>query len=301
MKFNDQLPEPLTARPLRHAITISVVYAVLVFALVAAVNTVHHGVTPAVCVTLAAAIIAGLYAGPAWAGAFALTTTSYLTIVDQARVPSLIYIVPTFTLMGILSGHMISLARDARARQQVALDAEHDARLDAEHALARLTQFQKLTELLAAATRPATVARVFVDHGLAAIGAFGGTVALVDQARGDIEIVAAYGYREEAGYMPRMNFDEDIAAVRCIREGQPVYYQTLGQMTAAHPTNADFYRASHCQALAIEPLKIGGQTIGSLSFAFRHPRAFTDADRSLLTTMASMCAQAIERTSQYAE
>jgi len=93
----------------------------------------------------------------------------------------------------------------------------------------------------------------------------------------------------------QMALDTDYPAAEVVRTGRAVYLSSpddyRGRYPAAWPLADHFGR----QSWAFLPLTVAGRTMGAWMAAFAYPVTFTPDERSVLTTVARMLAQALSR------
>lgn len=172
-----------------------------------------------------------------------------------------------------------------------------------EAAVARTTRLLALTESLAEALTPDAVARVLVEQGREASGAFGGFVALVEGTGPWVEVVAASGY--PSGVVERWRrvpLDAPLPGADVIRSGEAVFVESADALAAKYPAVAfdvegTIGPATH--AFAAVALRLGAQRLGSLGLSFASPRTFNSDDRAVLRGLAKQGAQALERARLY--
>jgi len=167
----------------------------------------------------------------------------------------------------------------------------------AERTADRLVRLQSVSVALLGATEREEVAEVVVTQGVAALGADAGSVSVV--RGGDLEILGAVGY--DLALLDRFRhfrLDDELPMSYAVRTGESVW---LDRSSAGDrfPTLLDT-NAGH-QSLAAIPLRTEGGVIGCIGLSFEEARAFPEDERLFVETLASQCAQAMERARLYAE
>ncbi|WP_030856877.1 ATP-binding SpoIIE family protein phosphatase [Streptomyces sp. NRRL S-37] len=153
--------------------------------------------------------------------------------------------------------------------------------LDAGRALAEARSTQEVLRVAANLSMPG-----FSPDGLAVFGVEGDR----------LTIIGHHGH--EAGddnpfaYMP---LDTDYPAAEVVRTGRAVYLSSPEQYKARYPLTWPLARRFGRQSWAFLPLTASGRTMGAWLAAFAYPVAFTPDERSVLTTVARMLAQALSR------
>ncbi|MFE3931321.1 SpoIIE family protein phosphatase [Streptomyces sp. YIM B13508] len=108
------------------------------------------------------------------------------------------------------------------------------------------------------------------------------------------------GYR---GYSPKLmaRFDaapltSDTPAVRAITTGTAAFFPTFADLKRAYPPAL---HQDEMASWAFLPLIVSGRPVGSLVLAYDRPRIFPPAERALLTSLAGLIAQALDRARLY--
>ncbi|MDH3039226.1 SpoIIE family protein phosphatase [Streptomyces sp. TRM75561] len=108
------------------------------------------------------------------------------------------------------------------------------------------------------------------------------------------------GYR---GYSPELmaRFDaapltSDTPAVRAITTATPAFFPTFSEVKKAYPPTV---HQDEMASWAFLPLIVSGRPVGSLVLAYDEPRIFPPAERALLTSLAGLIAQALDRARLY--
>ncbi|MFE6686155.1 SpoIIE family protein phosphatase [Streptomyces sp. NPDC057743] len=153
--------------------------------------------------------------------------------------------------------------------------------LDAGRALAEARSTAEVLRVAAGLSMPG-----FMPDGLA-----------VFDIQGDrLSVIGHHGHRpgDELPFS-EMTLDTDYPAAEVVRTGRAIYLPTPEEYQRRYPATwplaAPFARASW----AFLPLVNAGRTIGAWMAGFAQPVAFTPDERSVLTTVARMLAQALAR------
>lgn len=89
---------------------------------------------------------------------------------------------------------------------------------------------------------------------------------------------------------------------RAMREGSPVWIPSAAALDRDFPEfSRDFGGVFERQAVVALPLRVGGEIVGGLGFAFPSEHAFDAGERSFLSTLAARCETAMERAGLYEE
>ncbi|MGP8300603.1 ATP-binding SpoIIE family protein phosphatase [Streptomyces inhibens] len=159
--------------------------------------------------------------------------------------------------------------------------------LDAGRALAEARSTAEVLRVAAGLSMPG-----FMPDGLAVFGIEGDR----------LSVIGHHGHRPE-DEQPFMNMalEIDYPAAEVVRTGRAIYLPTpedySRRFPATWPLAARFRRTSW----AFLPLVNAGRTIGAWMAGFAQPVAFTPDERSVLTTVARMLAQALARAGMQEE
>ncbi|WP_055492220.1 SpoIIE family protein phosphatase [Streptomyces sp. TP-A0356] len=153
--------------------------------------------------------------------------------------------------------------------------------LDAGRALAEARSTQEVLRVAAGLSMPG-----FSPDGLAVFGAEGDR----------LTVVGHYGQKPgDEGPFAQMSLDTDYPAAEVVRTGRAVYLSSPEQYKARYPVSWPLAAHFGRQSWAFLPLTVAGRTMGAWMAAFKYPVAFTPDERSVLTTVARMLAQALSR------
>ena len=139
------------------------------------------------------------------------------------------------------------------------------------------------------------LARVVTEHGLVALGAHGGAVA-VCEGDGDLRLVLTEGIGPVGvGPDTLLRLDDPYPGCVAARTGERVLLPDRATSEAFSPELAELVAGTGVQAWAAVPLESGDRRIGSLSVGWAEPPTLARADLELLVALAAQCAQALER------
>ncbi|MEU7381450.1 MULTISPECIES: SpoIIE family protein phosphatase [unclassified Streptomyces] len=153
--------------------------------------------------------------------------------------------------------------------------------LDAGRTLAEARSTAEVLRVAAGLSMPG-----FSPDGLAVFG-----------VQGDrLTIIGHHGHRpgDEAPFL-NMALETDYPAAEVVRSGRAVYLSSPGQYQSRYPLTWPLAERFHRRSWAFLPLTVAGRTMGAWLAAFTYPVAFTPDERSVLTTVARMLAQALSR------
>ncbi|MES4907036.1 MULTISPECIES: SpoIIE family protein phosphatase [unclassified Streptomyces] len=155
--------------------------------------------------------------------------------------------------------------------------------LDAGRALAEAPSTAEVLRVAAGLSMPG-----FSPDGLAVFGVKGDRISLIGR-HGDLA-----GDERPGSTQP---LDADCPAAEVIRTGRAVYLPGPEDYRDRFPGSWARTRPVARRAWAFLPLIVAGRTIGAWMASFAHPVSFSPDERSVLTTVARMLAQALSRAS----
>ena len=153
--------------------------------------------------------------------------------------------------------------------------------LDAGRALAEARSTAEVLRVAAGLSMPG-----FSPDGLAVFGVEG------DQ----LTVIGHHGQQpgDENPFI-QMSLATDYPAAEVVRTGRAVYLSSPQQYKERYPLTWPLASRFGRQSWAFLPLTAGGRTMGAWMAGFTYPVAFTPDERSVLTTVARMLAQALSR------
>ncbi|MFG2195048.1 SpoIIE family protein phosphatase [Streptomyces sp. NPDC048639] len=153
--------------------------------------------------------------------------------------------------------------------------------LDAGRALAEARSTAEVLRVAATLSMPG-----FTPDGLAVFGVEGDR----------LKIIGYHGYQQgDEGPFLHMSVDTEYPAAEVVRNGRAIYLPSPEDYAKRFPSTWPLARRFHRKSWAFLPLIVGGRTMGAWMAAFSYPVAFTPDERSVLTTVARMLAQALSR------
>ncbi|MGC0330718.1 anti-sigma regulatory factor (Ser/Thr protein kinase) [Streptomyces sp. SAI-170] len=153
--------------------------------------------------------------------------------------------------------------------------------LDAGRALAEARSTAEVLRVAAGLSMPG-----FSPDGLAVFGVSGDR----------LTIIGHHGHRPgDEGPFAAMSLDTAYPAADVARTGRAVYLPSPEEYARRYPLTWPLAQQFGRQSWAFLPLTVAGRTIGAWMAAFAYPVAFTPDERSVLTTVARMLAQALSR------
>ena len=111
-----------------------------------------------------------------------------------------------------------------------------------------------------------------------------------------LTVIGHHGHSEgDEGPFTSMALDTDYPAAEVARTGRAIYLPTPDEYLRRFPVTWPLAQRFGRRSWAFVPLVVAGRTMGAWMAAFKHPVAFTPDERSVLTTVARMLAQALAR------
>ncbi|MFC8550661.1 SpoIIE family protein phosphatase [Streptomyces sp. NPDC057273] len=153
--------------------------------------------------------------------------------------------------------------------------------LDAGRALAEARSTAEVLRVAASLSMPG-----FSPDGLAVFGVAGER----------LTVIGHHGHNAgDEGPFTSMSVDTDYPAAEVVRNGRAIYLPTPEEYLRRFPVTWPLAQRFGRRSWAYLPLIVAGRTMGAWMAAFKHPVAFTPDERSVLTTVARMLAQALAR------
>ncbi len=108
-------------------------------------------------------------------------------------------------------------------------------------------------------------------------------------------MIGHHGQELTAAFAAPLPLDKDYPAAAVIRSGQAVYVTSPEAYRRMYPESWPMVEPFGRSSWAYLPLTVAGTTIGAWMAGFRDPVEFTPDERSVLSTVARMLAQALSR------
>ncbi|MEU3724677.1 SpoIIE family protein phosphatase [Streptomyces sp. NPDC031705] len=122
-------------------------------------------------------------------------------------------------------------------------------------------------------------------------------LALMTVEDGRLRITGYRGYSAQLmAHFDAASLTSDIPAVHAVTTGAPGFFPTFADLKRAHPPAVHLDRMA---SWAFLPLTVSGRPVGSMVLGYDLPRAFPPAERALLTSLAGLIAQALDRARLY--
>lgn len=101
------------------------------------------------------------------------------------------------------------------------------------------------------------------------------------------------------GFLDRfdgVSLDAPIPGVESLTSGRPIFFESMQSLAAAYP---GIPLDTDVGARAFLPLIASGRPVGSCILGFDQPRGFSPEERTVLTALAGLIAQALQRAQRY--
>ncbi len=197
-------------------------------------------------------------------------------------------------LLGI-SAMIVDITADKEA------DRERERLLARERRAAdRVARLQRVAAALTGALSVEDVAKVLVREATAAVDIPRGWIALRSADRTAIEWTASIGFDGvDVDHFDRVPIDARSPGPDAIRTRRARYFATAEEQAREYPELAGAFQAAGHEAGAVIPILAGTGPLGTIGLSSPRPHEFDAEDRTLLETIAGLCAQALERAAAY--
>jgi signal transduction histidine kinase len=154
----------------------------------------------------------------------------------------------------------------------------------------------ELTAALTAAATPEDVTDAVVRTAVASFEAAGCVVALISERADELQLVrtsAMPGEIEEA--WRRFPLADPVPLSEAARTGEAIFIESREAWVERYPGIGPLLAATGHHAVMALPLVAGNARIGAMGMSFTTARQFTREQRSLASSAANLCAQALDR------
>jgi PAS domain S-box-containing protein len=179
---------------------------------------------------------------------------------------------------------------------------EREQRLRQERVAAeRARHLEALTSTISEALTPEEISRAVVAEAVAALGADGGVITLLDEERQALSMSAAIGWPlQEQDWFTRLPLTMPSPTTDAVRSRKVIHAGGPGAQRDAYPNLAD-RRAEHGIAASLAlPLASGPRVMGGLLVTFSQPREFDQEELEFAESVAERCAAGVARALLYA-
>jgi signal transduction histidine kinase len=162
----------------------------------------------------------------------------------------------------------------------------------------RATQLQRLTARLGSTLSREEIANVVIEQLHGYLGAAASVAYFADE-HGAMMLSASRDLPPEiVAHRAVLDLDKPLPLTKAIVTRELVWYEARETLLASYPPLAGI-RMAGIEAIIAVPLVFEGRVLGGIAFSFSQATKFDEATRGLLSTFASQCAQALERTRLY--
>ncbi len=186
-----------------------------------------------------------------------------------------------------------------RAHEQVAVaEAERAAQAlsRARYDAARAAAIAAVALSLGSVRSVSRVVDLLVRDGLPVLGASGASLAVADREAGWARVQIAGDVSPDVSRRyADLPLDDSLPTTLTARTGQAVYVPDRADGLARFPGLTEVYRDTEVEALASLPLVVDQRLIGSVTFTWSTPTAFTPAALEVMAALAAQAAQAVDR------
>jgi signal transduction histidine kinase len=153
-----------------------------------------------------------------------------------------------------------------------------------------------------AATRD-EILRVVLVEGGRAVGSSVAVAYRLGEDKRSVVLAAHQGLTAEVvRAVQGATIDSNLPVARCLRDGQPIWISSREALARDFP---GFEAAVGCaferQSVVALPLRVRGELVAGIGFAFAEAHPFDEAERAFLRTLAERCESAMERALLYEE
>jgi hypothetical protein len=110
-----------------------------------------------------------------------------------------------------------------------------------------------------------------------------------------LTVVGQHGHTPSQATSFEMPLDTEYPAAQVVRTGRAIYLSSAAEYQRRFPATWPLAEPFHRQSWAFLPLVTAGRTTGAWLAAFETPVEFTPDERAVLSTVARMLSQALER------
>ena len=190
-------------------------------------------------------------------------------------------------------GRRAGMAIERAALHKRALDATAAAE---EHAR-WLAQLQWLTIAVSRSLTTADVLDLAVTLGRESFEADRATIWLFSSDRKSLTLAGHYGLPDDiAREVNTIALSANVPVAVAVRSGEPLFIEDQQSILDTYSEASPAIIATDTIAVAAMPIKVGGETIGGLTFSYTRPQHFSADYISASRTFSKELGQAIERT-----
>jgi signal transduction histidine kinase len=159
---------------------------------------------------------------------------------------------------------------------------------------------ERLSAALITARTPEQVTKIVTRRAVEVLEAQIGLVNLLSDDRRSLKLVAVTNAgSEQLRLLPPLPLTDNTPSALALATGQPYWFASMAELIAQFPHFTDSPPRLHGEALAVLPLREGGESAGVLIFGFAEQRTFSPPDRWFMQTLAHHCTLALARARHY--
>ncbi|MEV4510900.1 SpoIIE family protein phosphatase [Dactylosporangium sp. NPDC049525] len=201
---------------------------------------------------------------------------------------------------GFVAVSFREITEQVEQRQQLAAssDSAQRAAARAEDAATRAAALQSVTTALVAAS---TITDIYTAISSVLRPSAGGqALALLLRDGERLRLYHHDGYEPDVvAQLRNLPLEHPYPATQVARTGLARFVTSAEEFHALQPDPRTAVGAGDRQAWALLPLAVAGEVLGTLVVGYHQPRAFDEADRAMLSTLAGLSAQALQRAMLY--
>jgi len=164
----------------------------------------------------------------------------------------------------------------------------------------RLDMLQKVTARFSQALTVEQVFDAVREVGYKTVGSDGGLISLISEDRQYIESHFLDGYEgPSVESWIRFPISNHTPATKVIKHKQSLFIERSEEITQQFPRAEKIVRDNKIESLAVIPLDVGAQCLGTIHYMFNDVRKFSREDQDYMEAMGRLCAQAIARAQLY--
>ncbi len=177
--------------------------------------------------------------------------------------------------------------------------AEQTARRAAERAAERTARLQAVTAALSEQRFASEMAPLIVQHGMEALGAVAGCLAVTTADGRGLEVLHAAGYPDRLlEDFRRFSLDAPIPLAEAARDRRIIFVGSRAEWRQRYAALEAAAPEGHHAWVAV-PLTVEDVPLGAIGFSFGADRLFDAEARAFAEALAAYCAQALDRARLY--